>query len=124
MTALLAVGALFMVGGVLIRPRARAVEVRTWGAVAQSWSGSALGDPAWLCTVEFRDTSGHLCRFQPPLTSARQRRVGTPVRVAYSPTNPEATARKTDGLDGSLHWWLIGLGAALVLVGAVRPLFG
>jgi hypothetical protein len=72
-----------------------------------------LGDPAWLCTVEFRDTSGHLWRFRPPLTSARQRAVGTPVRVAYSPSDPMATARKTDGLDGSLHWWLMGLGAAL-----------
>lgn len=115
MIALLAVGAVFVAGGALIRPRPAADELRTLGSVVESWSGSSCGEPANLCTVEFCDLEGAIWRFRPPLSSARRRSVGTPVQVAYSPSDPAASARKTDGLDGYLHWVLMGIGAALAL---------
>ncbi|KQX65670.1 DUF3592 domain-containing protein [Angustibacter sp. Root456] len=117
MVPLVAVGALFVIGGALIRPRPRPDERRATGTVVESGSGYALGDPAWVCTIEFHDSAGAVRRFQPPLTSARRRAVGTPVAVAYSPSDPAGTARKTDGLDGSLHWVVMGVGAALVVAG-------
>lgn len=118
MIASLVVGAFFVIGGALLLPRTRPDELRTTGTVAQSWAGTALGDPAWLYAVEFRDADGAFWRFQPPLTSARRRAVGTRVQVAYSPVDPAATARKTDGLDGQLPWLVMGVGVALI-VGAV-----
>lgn len=118
MIASLVVGAFFVVGGVLLRPRTRSGDLRTTGTVAQSWAGTALGDPAWLYTVEFRDAEGVLWRFRPPLTSLRQRSIGAQVQVAYSPDDPAATARKTDGLDGQLPWLVMGVGMALI-AGAV-----
>jgi hypothetical protein len=74
-----------------------------------------VGEAAWLCTVEFHDADGTLWRFQPPLSSARRRAVGTPVEVSYSPSDPQGTARKRDGLDGHLHWVLTAVGAAVVI---------
>ena len=114
---LLAVGAMFVIGGLLIRPRSRPDEVQTTGTVVESGSGYALGDPAWVCTIEFADADGTARRFEPPLTSARRRAVGTPVAVAYSPSDPAGTARKADGLDGALHWVVTGVGAVLILAG-------
>lgn len=122
MLPLLAVGAFFVLGGALIRPRRRPDEVRTTGTVAESGSGYALGNPAWVCTIEFEDADGAVRRFQPPLTSARRRAVGAPVAVAYSPSDPNGTARKTDGLDGVLHWVVMGIGAVLILAGLVLGL--
>ncbi|MGN6245799.1 MAG: hypothetical protein ACTHQ3_19285 [Motilibacteraceae bacterium] len=113
--ALLAVGAVFFAGGALIRPRPAPDELRTQGVVAESWSGFSCGEPANLCTVEFCDLDGAVWRFRPPLSSARRRAVGTRVQVSYSPSDPAATARKTDGLDGYLHWVLMGIGAALAV---------
>ena len=112
MIAFLAVGVLFIIGGALIRPRPRPDELRARGTVAESWFGYAFGEPAWLYTAEFRDAEGTVWRFQPPLSSGRQRAVGDPVEVAYSPADPQATARVTDGLGGYLHWVLMGVGAA------------
>ena len=117
MPALL-VGLLFLVGGALVRPRPSPDETCTWGRVVESWTGPAFGEPAWLCTVEFSAADGSLWRFQPPLSSARRRVVGTPVLVAYSPAYPPGTARKVDGLDGAVHWVLVGTGAA-VMAGAL-----
>ncbi|MGN6301534.1 MAG: hypothetical protein ACTHN8_10645 [Angustibacter sp.] len=119
MLPFLAVGAVFMIGGALIRPRPRPDERQTRGTVVESGSGSALGDPAWVCTIEFLDADGTARRFRPPLTSARRRPVGTPVAVAYSPSDPAGTARKTDGLDGVLHWVVMGVGVVLVVAGLV-----
>lgn len=117
MLPLVAVGAIFVIGGALIRPRRRADEVHTHGTVVESGSGYALGNPAWVCTIEFEDAAGTRRRFTPPLTSARRRALGTAVEVAYSPSDPVATARKTDGLDGVLHWVVMGVGAVLVVAG-------
>jgi hypothetical protein len=114
---LLVVGAFFVIGGALVRPRPRPDEVRTRGTVVESGSGHALGDAAWVCTVEFQDADGAVRRFRPPLTSARRRPVGALVAVAYSPSDPAGTARKADGLDGSLHWVVMGIGAVLVVAG-------
>ncbi|MGN6331292.1 MAG: hypothetical protein ACTHOD_06515 [Motilibacteraceae bacterium] len=111
MIPFLAVGAVFVVAGVLIRPRPRPDEVRVRGWIAESWRGCSLGDPANLCTVAFRDGQGTVWRFRPPLSSMRRRVVGAPVEVAYSPSDPQGTARKTDGLDGRLHWVVLAVGA-------------
>ncbi|HEU4676869.1 MAG TPA: hypothetical protein VFS29_12815 [Motilibacteraceae bacterium] len=110
MIPFLAVGALFVLAGVLIRPRRRPDEVQVRGWIAESWRGHSLGDPANLCTVAFRDAEGTVWRFRPPLSSMRRRVVGAPVEVAYSPSDPQGTARKTDGLDGRLHWVVMGVG--------------
>ena len=115
MIASLSVAAVFFVGGLLIRPRPARDELRTQGMVAESWSGSVCGEPANLCTVEFHDAAGAVRRFRPPLSSARRRAVGTPVQVAYSPSDPEGTARKTDGFDGNLHRVLMGVGGLLAV---------
>ncbi|MGN6611012.1 MAG: hypothetical protein ACTHLJ_04505 [Angustibacter sp.] len=116
---LAAVGVVFVIAGALIRPRRRPDEVHTTGTVVESGSGHALGDPAWVYTIEFEDAAGVVRRFEPPLTSARRRALGTPVAVAYSPSDPAGTARKTDGLDGVLHWVVMGVGAVLVVAGLV-----
>lgn len=115
MIAALAVGAVFVVGGALIRPRRRADELQARGTVVESWDGAALGDPANVCTVEFHDADGTAWRFQPPLTSVRRRAVGSHVAVAYSPADPQATARKADGLDAYLPWLVMGIGAVLAV---------
>lgn len=115
MIAALAVGTVFVVGGALIRPRGRRHELRAQGTVVESWDGAALGDPAAVCTVEFHDAHGTAWRFQPPLTSVRRRAVGSHVAVAYSPADPQATARKTDGLDGSLPWLVMGIGVVIAI---------
>lgn len=117
MLPLLAVGTIFVIGGALVRPRRRPDEVRAHGIVVESGPGHALGDPAWVCLVEFRDAAGAVHRFRPPLTTARRRAVGSVVAVAYSASDPAGTARKADGLDGSLHRVLIGVGAVLVVGG-------
>jgi hypothetical protein len=106
----LVVGAFFVLAGVLIRPRPRPDEVQVHGWIAESWRGHSLGGPANLCTVAFRDGEGTVRRFRPPLSSMRPQVVGAPVEVAYSPSDPQGTARRTDGLDGRLHWVVMAVG--------------
>ena len=120
MVSLLAVGVFFVIGGLLLRPVGRSGELRTRGEVAESWHGSAYGNRAWLYTVEFHDAAGISWRFRPNTIGGRRRVAGSPVEVAYLPSDPQATARKIDGVDGYVHWLLVVVGAAV----AVGPLLG
>ena len=83
-----------------------------------------LGDPTTLITVGFFDDQGRQWEFQPTDFSRGPRsRVGQRAAVAYQPRDPLGTARKTDGLDGNYHRWIIGIGVAvwaLTLTGVLR----
>ena len=73
------------------------------------------GKPAWLYTVEFHDAAGNPWRFQPNTVDRRRRVKGSQVEVAYLSSDPQATARKIDGVDGYVHWVVVGVGAAVVI---------
>jgi hypothetical protein len=121
MLSLLAIGMFFVIGGLLLRPRGGSAELRARGEVVESWHGSAFGKKAWLYTVELKDVAGTSWRFRPNLVGGRQRVKDSPVELAYLASDPQATARKIDGLDGYVHWLVGGVGVA-VLLGALLGL--
>lgn len=123
MIAGLATALVFVIGGLLMHPRPRSDEIRTLGTVVESTRGWSGGERAWLYTIEFHDTAGNAWRFEPPLTSARRRELGSTVEVGYSPSAPQTTARKIDGLDGYVHWVVVGTGVAIAIGSLLTLLF-
>lgn len=106
-----AVGLLLIIGGILLRPHPSPDEIRTVGKIVNFWDGYALGEPATSYAVEFHDNTGQSRQFQPRMTGALGRSsVGAEVMVAYSPSQPQSTARRVDGIDGHLHKILVGVG--------------
>ena len=114
--AAIGVGAFFAFCGWLIRPKRTADEVRTDGTITTSWRGWGGGQRTWRYQIEFRDTSGVVRVFEPSLSRGRPRAVGERVEVAYLPSDPAATARRTDGVDGKLHWVFVVIGICAAVV--------
>ncbi len=109
------VGIVFIVVGTAMGPEDYPDQVNTQGEIvdmqtSRNDEGQTMYTPVYAFEVD-----GQEFQFSPSMRSSSRPNIGQQVDIAYSAADPR-NARRTDGLEGKVHWMFIGAGVFVLLM--------